>query len=82
MTEVERKKRFIVKDVFKIKELQHWFDFDYPRRLNAIERYKYLGLTGTETRYDLEMEAYQKENELRKLKGLQPLPDVKIQNIL
>ena len=82
MAEIERKKRFIVKEPTRIKELQHWFDFEYPRRLNTIERYRYLGLTGTETRYDLEMEAYAKENELRKLKGLQPLPEVKITNRL
>ncbi len=82
MSEVERKKRFIVKDMLKIKELQHWFDYDYPRRLNAIERYKYLGLPEVEKRYDLEMEAYAKENELRHLKGLDALPDVKITNIL
>lgn len=82
MVEVERKKRFIVNNTNRLKELQRWFDVEYPRRLNTIERYRYLGLTGTETRYDLEMEAYSKENELRLLKGLQPLPDVKITKII
>ena len=69
-------------DVKRIEELELWFRYEYPSRLHKIERYKYLGLPLPETRYALEMEAYNKENELRSLRGENPLPELKLQNLL
>jgi hypothetical protein len=69
-------------NIRKIDELEKWFRFEYPSRLNTINRYTYLGLKPSETRYALELEAFNKENELRKLKGLEPLPELKLKKIL
>lgn len=69
-------------DVKRIEELELWFRYEYPSRLHKIERYKYLGLPLPETRYALEMEAYNKENELRSLRGEQPLPELKLHKII
>lgn len=63
-------------DVRRINELELWFRFDYPARLNTINRRSYLGLPLDESRYALEIEAYNKENELRVLKGLEKLPEL------
>ena len=65
----------------RIESLEKWFRFEYPSRLNKIHRYSYLGLKLPESRYSLEMEAYNKENELRKLKGLDELPSPKLQDL-
>lgn len=69
-------------NIRRIEELERWFRFEYPSRLNTIERYRYLGLPSNETRWSLEHEAYERENELRQLKGLSPLPELKYRDIL
>ena len=66
----------------KIGKIERWFATEYLIRLAKINRYKYLGLNCDETRYALEMEAYKKENELRILKGLEPLPESKYKKLL
>lgn len=66
----------------RINELEKWFRFDYVERLNKLNRYTYLGLPLEETRYALEKEAYEKENELRVLKGEKPLPPTKFRKII
>lgn len=68
-------------DVKRIAVLEKWFRFEYPARLNKIQRYSYLGLKLPESRYALEMEAYDKENELRRLRGLEELPSPKLQDL-
>ncbi len=80
--ELETKRITVTSDYARIAELTNWFRFDYPMRLNAINRHKYLNLPLPESRYNLEVEAYNKENEIRKLKGLDPLPELKIKEIL
>jgi hypothetical protein len=80
--ELETSRKTLVPDYARISELTNWFRFDYPMRLNAINRHKYLNLPLPESRYSLELEAYNKENELRSLKGLDPLPELKIKEIL
>lgn len=79
--ELETSRRLITKDVERINELNKWFRFEYPSRLNTINRYVYLGLKPQETRYALELEAYEKENELRKLRGEEPLPELKYKDL-
>lgn len=69
-------------DFQRINELEKWFRFDYVERLNKLNRYTYLGLPLEETRYALEKEAYEKENELRVLKGEKPLPPTKFRKII
>ena len=66
----------------RIRELENWFRYEYVVRRLAIDRYNYLNLKPQETRYALELEAYNKENELRKLKGLEPLPELKFRDLL
>lgn len=68
-------------DTKRIDALERWFRFEYPARLMKISRYQYLGLPCDETKYAVEMEAYDKENELRKLKGLKPLPQIKFKDL-
>lgn len=68
-------------DIKRIEKLENWFRYEYPDRLNKINRYQYLGLKLPETRWNLELEAYDKENELRALKGLDKLPTPKLQNL-
>lgn len=81
--ELETKRRTEVNesDIRRIDELEKWFTFEYPKRLQTIARYTYLGLKHNETRYALEIEAYDKENELRLLKGDEPLPPLKIKDL-
>ena len=80
--ETSRKTILYPENVKRIDELEKWFRFDYPARLNKISRYSYLGLPLPETRYELEREAYDKENELRILNGEKPLPPLKLHNLL
>lgn len=70
------------KNVTRIEQIKKWFRFDYLERLNRINRHAYLGLQIPETRYALEMEAYEKENEMRQLQGLEPLPKTKFTDLL
>lgn len=81
-SELETKRKVIYNDNTKrIDELEKWFMFEYPIRLNKIARYTYLGIKGNETRYALEIEAYDKENELRLLRGEELLPPLKLKDL-
>lgn len=80
--ELDTGRTTITKNTKRINELVSWFRFEYPERLMKINRYAYLGLNLPETRYALEVEAYDKENELRELRGEAKLPPMKITNIL
>ena len=82
MNELDNGRKTITKNIKQIDKLEKWFRFDYPEQLNRIHRYAYLGLPQEKTRYQLELEAYKKENELRELKGLEPLPQIKIVDLL
>lgn len=82
MRELEKSKITLAPDVSKIREIEMWFRYEYIERLTRIERYRYLGLPVVESRWDLEVEAYHKENELRKLKGLSPLPELKFRDLV
>ena len=68
-------------DIQRIATLEKWFRFEYPARLLTIQSYSYLGLKLPESRYALEMEAYNKENELRRLRGQEELPSPKLQDL-
>jgi hypothetical protein len=70
------------RNIKKMEEIEKWFRYEYPARFHKIERHRYLGLPLPETRYALELEAYNKENELRLLKGEEPLPALKLNNLL
>lgn len=61
----------------RLKELEKWFSTEYLVRIEAIRRQKFFGLKPEENEYDLQLEAYQKEQEIRSLKGLKPLPEIK-----
>lgn len=63
-------------------QITHWFRTEYLVRHAALERYKYLGLPMLDSRYALELEAYDKENRLRELQGLEPLPAPKHKQII
>lgn len=80
--ELEMSRVTIKKDNMRIRELETWFRYEYVDRLNRIERHQYLGLPTTESRWDLEIEAYNKEQELRRLKGMSPLPEITFRDLL
>ena len=82
MIEVDKSKITISRNVLRIREIETWFKYEYTDRLNRIARHQYLGLPVPESRWDLEIEAYNKENELRQLKGLSPLPELKFSDLL
>lgn len=69
-------------NVRRIEEIEKWFRIEYPARLLKAERYYYLGIPAEETRWDVEKEAYDKENELRILRGEKPLPALKYTDLL
>lgn len=78
-TELENKKEVIItnqKKDKKIRDLEHWFRNDYLVRLASINRAKFLGYKPTESLYSLQLEAYNKENELRELQGNVKLPTI------
>lgn len=81
MNEVEKSKITLSPDMMRIREIEMWFRYDYIDRLTRIMRHQYLGLP-SESRWDLEVEAYEKENELRQLKGLSLLPELKFRELL
>lgn len=80
--EIDKSRMTMRDDHTRIREIESWFRYEYVDRLNRIERFRYLGLPLPETRWDLEHEAYAKENELRILKGLSPLPELKFRDLL
>lgn len=65
----------------RIFEIRAWFEKEYSFRLHHIQRCKYLGIKPEYDLYELEKEAYDKEQELRALQGMEPLDDIKIHNI-
>lgn len=65
------------KKILKIRELEHWLTVEFVIRMESIRRCKYLGLDVPEREYELQLEAYEKEQEYRQLKGLKPLPKLK-----
>ena len=79
--ELEMSRIMIKPDNTRIRELESWFKYEYIERLNKISRYQYLGLPLDETRWQLELEAYDKENELRELKGLPKLPEIMFRDL-
>jgi hypothetical protein len=82
MNEVEKSKMTLTRDNTKIREIEMWFRYEYIDRLNRIARHQYLGLPLPESRWDLEVEAYNKDNELRQLKGLPELPELKFRELI
>jgi hypothetical protein len=80
--EIDKSRMTMRDDHTRIREIESWFRYEYVDRLNRIERFRYLGLPLPETRWDLEHEAYEKENELRRLKGISPLPELKFRDVL
>lgn len=80
--EIEMTRAFDKEDVSRIREIEAWFRYEYPDRLNRIARFQYLGLPQQESRWNLELEAYEKENELRQLKGLPALPEIPFRDLL
>lgn len=80
--ELENSRQTIKVDNTRIREIETWFRYEYIDRLNRIARFQYLGLPLPETRWELEIEAYDKENELRQLKGLSQLPEIKFRDLL
>jgi hypothetical protein len=79
--ELETSRTTLSVDIERINELTKWFRFEYPSRLATINRYLYLGIKPPESRYSLELEAYEKENELRMLNGQEPLPEIKYKDL-
>jgi len=61
----------------RLVELEKWLYVEYPKRLQHINRCNYLGIKPDETRYALEVEAYEKEQEIRKILGKKPLESLK-----
>lgn len=82
MREVEKSKSTLNKDTARIREIETWFRYEYVDRLTRIARHQYLGLPLPESRWNLELEAYEKEQKLRQLKGLSPLPELKFRDLL
>ena len=64
------------KDYKRLVELMEWFKTDYILRLEHIRRCNYFNIKSDETMYDLQKEAYEKEQEYRKLMGKQPLESI------
>lgn len=80
--EMSTKKVVIWEDVSRIVDLERWFRTTYVERKMKITRYNYLKIPlEDDNLYSLEVEAYSKEQLLRKLKGLEPLPEIKIGGI-
>ena len=61
----------------ELEELEKWLYEEYPKRLLHIMRCNYLGVTPDESRYELEIEAYKKEQRMRKILGKKPLNEIK-----
>ena len=80
--ENRRSAKFDKIDLKRISELEHFLYIIYPRRLMSINRAVYLGYEPEERRYDLELEAYRKEQEYRELLGLNKLPELKNKKLI
>lgn len=78
-------KKVTTKSVVKneqIETLKRWFRTEYLQELATIERYKILGLKYYKTRFDLEVEAYEKEQLLLQLQNKETLPPYKRNDII
>lgn len=77
-------KKDLVKDrqLLEVKNIKAWLRDEYPLLLAIYGNSKYLNLPVERTRYDIEIEAYQKRQRLNELEGNEPLPELKINNIL
>ena len=60
----------------RLAELTEWFKTEYIIRLEHIRRCNYFNIKSDETMYDLQKEAYDKEQEYRKLMGKKPLEKI------
>jgi len=80
--ENRRSARFDKVELDRIADLEYFLFTLYPRRLRNVERAIYLGYEPEERRYDLELEAYEKEQEYRELMGLKKLPELKNKKLI
>lgn len=64
------------KNYTKLMELEKWFATEYIFRLEHIRRCNYFNIPSDETMYALQKEAYEKEQEYRKLCGKAPLKNI------
>lgn len=80
--ETKRNGEFSTLDTRRVRELEYFLFTDYPRRLDHIQRCVYLGITPDEKLYDLQTEAYIKEQEYRLLTGKKPLEEIKTKKII
>lgn len=64
------------KNYVRALELEKWFTGEYLIRLEHIRRCNFFNIPSDETMYDLQKEAYDKEQEYRILKGKQPLEKI------
>lgn len=65
----------------QIADINRWFSTEYVRRKALIEIAKFYNYTPVDTLADLYNEAYDKENQLRKLLNLEALPEKKLKDI-
>ena len=65
-----------------IKELTKWLTEDYRREMDAIERAHYLGYPYPITKRDLMVNAYDVEQKLRRLKGMEPLQEIRFTDFI
>jgi len=61
----------------KIMSLQKWLDEDYRRELDIIEMSEYLGFEYPVSKRELMKQAYKKIQEIKTLKGEEPLKEYK-----
>lgn len=81
-TELENKKTIDKSVMDEINKIEQWFRTEYVKRRMSIDRYAFLNISPKpETRLTLEVEAYNKEQRLRELKGLPLLPNIKTETL-
>lgn len=78
------KSRDLVKESIdlEIKNLKAWLRNEYLISKAIYDNNKYLNLPNERTKYDIELEAYHKRQRLNELEGKEPLPELKLNNIL
>lgn len=64
------------KKLVRIRELEKWFTKEYIIRLEHVRRCNYFNIKADESMYDLQKEAYEKEQEYRALTGKKPLNEI------
>lgn len=77
-----RKVEFETLNIKRKRELEHFLYVEYPRRYFHIVRCVHLGVEPDETLFNLDREAYFKEQEYRKIIGKKPLQELKNKKIL